>query len=315
MPTTENAVRSALGAVSSDASFLLGCSWANERYQQIVSRVRFKHLRRVGEFVAPAAITGGTANVTNGSVNVTVSVATTNAIVGRHFRAANAWYKIATYVNAFQFTLDSAYSETTNTASGYSIDARFITLASEVRWIAPTIVMGRTRWPFNQTPLESMDMMYPGRIIANSTTLEAWSEVGSALNTGGVSCKQIELYPAMTNAEIFYFVYWKLPVDIKEPTTTIPPEIDQYVLKEGILVDVMRNKMAVAVDAGKLEAAAHWRNEYRAQETKWENYIKDAIKADKGVDDSTFVLQAVSRKFAPDIVTARDEIVARGNWP
>ncbi len=314
--TTEQIARSALGALSSDASFLLACSWVSERYQNLVSRIRFKHLRKPGEFTAPAAITTGTVAVTQGT-NIVVGTSTTwtPTIVGRHFRGANSWYKIAAFISPTELRLESIYSEATLTAGAYVIAARFITLDPIVRWLGNTIVMSRTRWYYNAIPFEHFDIKYPSRIIQHSARPLAWAEVGSSLNVNDKLCKQIEIYPALTSDELFNFVYWELPTELKEPSSPIPPEIDLTVLKEGVLIDVMRDKMAQAEKANNIEAAALWRNEYRAQQTTWEKEITRAMIADKGVDDGTFILQSLSHHAVGDITTARDDVYSRGNWP
>jgi hypothetical protein len=313
--TTQDIARSALGAVGSDANFLLACGWVSERYANIVSRVRFKHLRRVGEFIAPGIYSTGTVSITSGTNTLTGSSSVwTPALEGRHFRGANAWYRIAGVPSATDIRLESTFTETTLSAASYVIAARHIALDPKARWLGSQIIMGRTQWIYTATPFESMDTLYGGRMLKHSSKPIAWAEIGSVINDGQ-RAKQIEIYPALTSDEIFYYLYWELPTELKEPESILPPEIDLWIVKEGVLVDLMRHKMAQALDAGKQEAAAHWRNEYRAQETRWESMVLRAIQADKGVDDSTFILQSMNTRFVGDITSARQEIAARGNWP
>ena len=94
----------------------------------------------------------------------------------------------------------------------------------------------------------------------------------------------------------------------------IPTEVDAYVLKEGALIDAFRYRMSQEANANRIEAAGFWRNESRAQETKWEQYIMEAARTDRGVDDVTFMLNylGISGHGGYDIIDAHDEVWIRG---
>ena len=93
----------------------------------------------------------------------------------------------------------------------------------------------------------------------------------------------------------------------------IPIGIDSYVLREGALIDIMRYESAKAMQAGNVEAAAFWRNEYRAQSTSWERNILEAARTDKGSDDMTMILESHGIRQDVDIRTAREHVIA--TWP
>jgi hypothetical protein len=312
--TTESIARSALAAIGSDASLLLAATWVSERYQNIVSRIRFRSLRRVGEFIAPATYTTGTVTATQGS-NVIIGTNTlwTGDLEGRHFRPKTNWYRISKVVSATELHLDSEFVENTITNNSYRICARYINLPG--RWLGPTIVQARLRRAITIISLDAMDISYPGRILQNATIPIEVCELGDTYDANGNPCKQIELYPASTNDELFYFIYWDLPGDLRALSSVIPQAIDLFVLKEGVLIDAMRLKASQAADKGQQEIAAFWRNEYRMQETAWEKKILLAMQADKGVDDTSFIFQsmrAIANRLPSTVRTAREEIYARG---
>jgi hypothetical protein len=108
---------------------------------------------------------------------------------------------------------------------------------------------------------------------------------------------------------MLYYTYWDIPSEL-EITTTIPPQIDGYVLKEAAYIDFCRLMSSTREREGKLEAAAYWRNEGRAQETKWAKIIQDATRADRGSDDLSFILQrAGGPTFYESILTKRDTTI------
>jgi hypothetical protein len=126
---------------------------------------------------------------------------------------------------------------------------------------------------------------------------------------------QIEVYPPPEETEILHYTYRALPTTLSI-ASTIPPQIDAHILKEGALIDLFRKKMSEALDKGAVEVAAVWRNEYRAQETKWKTYIQDAKRTDRGVDDATFIIQSI---YGPqdqgEIRNARDYVFNKWGWP
>ena len=70
------------------------------------------------------------------------------------------------------------------------------------------------------------------------------------------------------------------------------------------------------MNANNGESAAFWRNEMRTQETKWNDHLVEAIGADRGEDDTSFILKHLGAALGPtDITTARDHILAQWNWP
>lgn len=318
--TVEEVARRVLAAVDSDANYLLACTWVSDRYRQLCSRARFRHLRRVGEIEIGAPISTGAFSVTRGSKVVTPDTDATAAIQaagpdlmrGRYIRFATVWHRI----NDVDLTtpalhLDSNYTEDTNAAIGYRIVDRFKSLDSTVRWISQTMVCMRRRTPVEMTTQKEMDLFDPSRILVLGYGPTVWSEIGS----DDKGRKMLEFYPFSEREETIHFVYWPEPPVLK-PDDDIPPGIDAYVLQEGALIDAMRYEASKATKEKDPEAAAIWTNAYRSQSTQWERIILDAIRTDRGVDDLQFILRTTRYRYPGTAITnARDEIFARGIRP
>jgi len=318
MATASEVARAALAAVSSDTNYLLATQWVSERYADVAAHHKLRHLREVIPLVTEAAITTDTVTATSGS-NIVVGTSTaqaawTPAVVGKHFRAENAWYRVENLDTNLDLHLDKPYSESGGSALSYIIAQRFVPLELNVRWIGDPIIQGRTRTQLWRKTRTGLDLSQPGRLLEKSKIPQFWSEAGSGLNNEGKSVKLIEIYPPTEDAEIFYYLGWKIPAKLDQDSE-LPIELDINQLKEGVMIDVMRNMMAKAANANQIETAALWRNEYRAQQTMWKDVRRTIAMADTSTDDSTFILDIVGSAVMGDIKTARDEIFARGARP
>lgn len=316
MPTTEEVARDVCAAVGTDAGHVLAAKWVSERYVELVSKVRFRHLRRLGEVVVPATITAGTVTLTQGSKTITPdgtalaawNAVANNALVGRSFRAQdNEWFIIAEFDGA-TVTLRTPRVEASVVGSGYSIAARAVELAPTARWIAQDMVHMRMRNVLPNTSLDLLNLREPTR-QRQSSPPRTWAEVGRAPS----GAKLVEFYPYPNQDELIHYVYWEIPkaLGFDDP---LPQEIDGYVLREGGLIDAMRYEAAQSARKGVLDAAAYWRNEFRAQETKWREYIRDAARTDKGVDDVSFILSGFGSGWSVgdrDIISAHDLVWSR----
>ena len=314
MSTVEEVARTVVATVDVSGGYLLAAKWVADRYQELCSRSRFRHLRRIGELSLPADVAAGTVTATRGlrivAGNATAAAAWTNALIGWHFRARTTWYEIEG-VSGTSLTLRSEYAEDTLTAGSYRIVQRYTYLDPAVRWLGDFLHM-RRRQPITRTSLAELDMLHPSRQRVSVGPL-LYAEVGEGINPSGARAKQVELYPYCDNDELIHYVYWSEP-PILRLDETLPASIDSYTLKEGALIDAMRMKMTEADKAGNVERTAFWRNEYRAQKTSWEQYILNAIRTDRGSDDVSFIMQSAGYAAASsDIVTARDQVIA--NWP
>jgi len=99
-------------------------------------------------------------------------------------------------------------------------------------------------------------------------------------------------------------------------TSTIPIQVDPYVLREGAKIDLYEYLMGEAVLKGNIDAAALFRNEKNTLATRWERRIQEAARADKGIDDTSFILKHFGDDYGRgvrDITDARDEVYIRGD--
>jgi hypothetical protein len=306
--TVEEIARSVVAAVASDAGFVLAAQWVADRYKQIAARARLKSTRFVSAISIPSAITIGTVSMQRGSATVTgdatAKAAWSMSVIGRSIRARAAWYDIAEYSASSGLTLATPYAEDDGTTLSYQIVTRTVALDPTVRWIADTIVFPRRRWPITRVPRESLDMSVSERQYSTGGAV-VWADMGHVTTNTGI-CKSIELYPYSADTELYYALAYPHPTEygLMDP---LPPEIDEHVLREGALIDAMRWKASKEADAGRVDAAAYWRNEYRAQETMWERKILDTFRATGTGDDVSFLLGAFNMVVDYDIRTGRDE--------
>lgn len=314
MTTVEEVAQSALSAFSCTAGRVLASTWVNDRYKQLLGKVRFKHTRKIGELAIPAAITAGTITTVRGSKYVvgdaTAQAAWTTRQINWHFRAGVTWYRVVG-VSSVDKTLELAtpYAEDAASSGGYALVQREFDLPTTVRSLDLFVHM-RRRASFPCVSLEFLDALAPSR--NDIATGPAYvTELGMGENGG----KRLEVYPASNTSEVLHYVYRELPERLSL-TDTLPAVIDGYVLKEGVLIDVFRWLQAKAASEGKMDIAALWRNDARAQESSWMKAIQAAIMADRGVDDTTFVIQSarfmgMSQINTFDITTAQDQVWSR----
>ncbi len=321
MAKVSEVARAALAAISSDSSYLLASQWVNERYADVAAHHKLRHLREVLPLVTAAAITTDTVTTTNGSRVVTgtstAAAAWAPSIVGRYFRSRNAWYRVENFdAVALTLLLDKTYAEDSGSGQSYVIAERFVPLAKDVRWIGDPIIQGRTRTQLWRQSRTEFDINNPGRILEKSKQPWFWSEAGSGFNSDGEVVKLIEIYPPTEDAEIFYYLGWKTPAKL-DLDSELPIEIDINQLKEGVLIDVMRDMMAKSAKANQIEQAALWRNEYRAQQTMWKDVRRTIAQSDNmAADDATFILETIGGvQTGGDVKTARDEVFIRGARP
>jgi len=316
MATVEEIVRDLLGSLATSAGAPIAARWVNNRYQELVAKVKFRHLREIGELLVPAVVDDGTVNVTRGSTTVTGSGTSWTTDIGNgaqtywYIKPASAWYKIASVDSDTQITLATAFAEDDVSGNSYAAVKRHLPLDSSARWIGDFVHTRLRNKLDGPLSYEEMNRRYPGRKLTGSYP-EAVGLVGTDDNNALI----VEVYPPPDESEIIHYVYWKLPSALTF-SSTIPPQIDPHVLKEGALIDLYRYEMAEALRLGKVDAAGFWRNESRAQMTKWENYIQEAKQADRGADDTSFILERVGRRmWVGEQRTARDIVLDRWTWP
>jgi len=319
MATTEEVARDLLASVNTDAGFLKAIKWIDYRYKQLCSRVRFRHLREIGEYQIPAYVSTGVVASTRGATGIVgtsttwaTAPATTSVAANWYFRDQSAWYSVSSWTDDTNFTLATAYSEDGGSSRSYSLVQRYHSLNTNARWLGD-FVFTRLRTTLDVVNLGEMDREAPGRVQAGTYPIMV-SQMGTD-TSGDV---QVEFYPYSRKSEIVHYVYWAMPSTLSI-TTTIPTQIDPGVLLRGAKIDLYEYLMSKAALAGNIDAAALFRNQMNTLETRWERVIQEAKRADRGIDDTSFILKKYGDHYprgAGDITDARDEIYYRGdrNW-
>ena len=319
MSTFDDVARSALAAVDCDASYVLASQWAVERYQQLSSRLRFRHLRELGRLTVPATYSTGTVTIARGA-NIVVGIGTdwTAELDGRFIRLRVNWYKVRV-MSATTIVIDQPFSEDDVAGGTYHIVAKQIALDAEARWISNDLVHSRLRRPLDKISMAEMDTRYPERMVIGPSPI-VWCQTEDVIDANGMKCMAVEVFPYPIQAELLHYVFWKRPPSYK-PEEEIPRVLDEYQLKEGVLINVMQYMASQCANPKSpkfdVNAAGYWRNEFRQQNTTWERIILDVGKQDRGVDDLTFILQMTRSHMGwySGIHTAHDEIYSRGRRP
>ena len=98
----------------------------------------------------------------------------------------------------------------------------------------------------------------------------------------------------MAAGAVLRLVYWEEPTALTM-TSSPPFGIDDHVLREGILVDLMRWEAAKANRTGDAQQAGLWNERAKEQEVRWESSVLEAIRADQGDADDIMVLEQKAR--------------------
>ncbi len=312
MTTLLEWARDVLASFDTDAEAVAVAKWGDNRYREMVSRVKFRHLRKVGELSLPGIYDTGTVTLTRGSTAVAGSSTQFQTDIGSgtqeyyFFHALVAWYKIASVTNETTAVLESAFAEDDVSGGAYKIAKRYHALASDARWIGD-FYFTRLRKRLGTPPLDGLGIHSPGRTLAGNIP-QYVSEVGVDSN----GYRMVEVYPPPVNSELLHYIYWAIPTTLTL-SSTIPTVIEPHTLKEGVLIDLYRHEMVKQLRLGNVEAAVVFRNEQRTQMGTWEKAIKEAIRTSRGADDMTLILEMFPMHVRDtEQRTARDYVF--DNW-
>jgi len=331
VPTIEQIARSAKAELDSDINLEVVAHFVGQKIAQVYSQSKFKALRRYGELQLQGAIgsidatVGGTITFTPGSTIIigdsTAAAAWNNTIEGWFLRVwpLKTWYRIARLDPPATITLDSPVSTERNTnftigvassGNSYYIVQKFVPLPTNVRYLGVYVV------PYLYNPLEFvspevMNYRYPSRHLVGPYPW-AISEFGTDF-TQTNKPKIVEVYPYPQTATVIPFTYWATP-----PHLTIdeelPPTFDAHVAREMAMIPILRYEYMRRLRMGDVPGAELLRNDFRAQESKAPEWVDDALKADSGVDDRTFLVSCWRRRLPADfdtLTTAELDVWAR----
>lgn len=312
-PTVEDVARSALAAVDSEVALILAEQFVSERYANIAARTPLRALHQLAEVLVPAVLTAGTVTVAAGSDRV-IGDATAAAawaaddLTGRMLQLQTAWYRIASVVGT-ELKLTTPTVDPAITAGGYRIVQREFALAPDARTLGDFINTPR-RLRLRKMSRADLDYFAPARQhVSYGPTVV----VDTGMDAAGR--RLVEFYPSPPTPTLVRYDYWQTPPRL-ELTDAIPGSVDLHMLKEGVLIDLYRHLAARALKTGDANAAGFWRNEARAQETRWEQYVNQALLNDRGLDDvETRLRSSWGAPYGLDPMTAYDEIWSRGLRP
>lgn len=313
MATLESIAAQTVAAIGSDIGYPIVAEWVRARYQQLATRVKLKHLRQLGQVNIPAAIVGSGATAVRDSNTITFTSlpggndAAGSTLVGRFIRLSVVWYEIESnrydIAGNDKIILKEPFAESSVTAGSYTIVSRYTKLDPRASYLGTSWVHARRRRPLARTTMDKLNQMAPYRPLVGSAGPQ-WIAEGPEVDGN----KTIEIYPYPSTSEALFYVYWQDVPDISL-TEELSSRIKAYALKEGALIDCYRYKMAQAIEKQFFDAAGFYRNEMRAQETKWESYLQELIQADQGEEDGQFILKMLGGSSTlSEIRTARDHV-------
>lgn len=317
MSTIEDIARSVKSEMDSDVNLEIVAQFVSQRIQQVYAGSKFKSLRRYGELDLPAAIgsidgsNGGTVTVTPGS-NLVIGDATAasvwnESLAGWFFRVfpLHVWYRIAKFDPPATLTLDSPVSTERNpdftlgtqlVGQSYYIVRRFIPIHRDSRYIG-AFVLPRLYQPIHHISPEEMQYRYPSRYLVGPYPW-CFSEFGI---DWGLSHKPkiIEVYPYSLIADVISYTYWAQPPYLAFDEE-LPPTLDDYIAREMAMIPVYRYEYVRALKRGDVQGSALLKNEFRMQEAKMEVWKREALMADSGVEDITFIMRSYHSRRGTD---------------
>lgn len=323
----DDVARETLSAVGSNAGQLQAIKWVSQRYRQLCQRGKMRHLRVTGEVVIPRALGGDTtvdgtvsaerdSNIVTGDATAQASWASLGQddLAGRFFRYRRVWYEIDGLEPDGNLRLKSLVAEEDSSDVDYRIVQRHTRMPADLQSISPVMVHMRLWRPLTAMSINELDQTQPERIFVAGTGPELWAEVGD--DPQGV--RLVEFYPYPVRSEMVRFVYYKRAPELT-PGTQVPGDIAIEILKSGALVDVFRFEMSQAARENRVDAAALWRNEARAQETTWQKRMEEAMAAERANEDISLILHTMGPPV-PDELTwirsARQDSISRlTNFP
>ena len=335
MAFVRDIARQVLNRVALEGGFELAGQYVGQRYQELTSRAKFRHLRKYGQVYLPAPITTGTVTITQDSAEV---IADSTALAawqaqessfyqypdgfsGLFFRPqiGRTWYRIA-QVNGATLTLETPFAADNSeifasgniVAANYYILPRYVNLAPDARQLGVFVCDFMYR-PLRLMSEDELNIQAPNRFWVWAYP-QIVAELGSNLKTTGQP-KVVEIYPWPVQSVTMHYTYWATP-PMLALDDAIPPVIDDDILRTGAMVDAALNAGAMAARKGNLELAAFYTNLSNQQDTRWESKISRAIRNDRGLDDLKFMLARGNWRRAPvdfdPIKTAYDNFIARG---
>lgn len=308
MATVADVARNVASLLQIDENLLLIGTWVSYRWQEVAHSHTLRVLRRVGELTTVAPEVAGTVTVNEGSRVVAGSgTAFSQAHVGRHFRTNGAWHQIESVQMNDQIMLVSPYAGADQVGADYSIVKRYYEVDPATRHLG-TFTNQERRVTLDPVSVDGLDLSLPGRYSVGDNP--QWV---AELHPDEERRRRVEIYPYPKSIQLIHYLYW-IEAPVLEFNDPLPPQIDVEALTEGVMIDAMRYMMGKEARKGNVEMTAFWRNEYRAQETRWREHRTRILSQDAGSNDLEIILsqgRAHPQQGPRRITTARDEVWSR----
>jgi len=316
MATLETIATQVVAAIGGDIGYPLVAEWVRARYQQLATRVKLKHLRQLGQvnIAAPVTVVDITA-VRGGDTLASITAGVEPSLLGKQsngwfVRVSTVWYEVVDYgftvAGTIYIKLKQPFAEESVTGGTCTLIQRYVKLDASAVQTGTSWVHARRRRPVTRTTMEKLNTIAAFRPLINSGGPE-WVADGPEIE----GRRTVETYPYSTTSEALFYVYWK-DVPSISITEELPSSVKEYAMKEGALIDCYRYLMNQYLKKSLVDVAGFYRNEMRAQETKWDDYLMELIQADQGEDDGQFILRMLGNAPAiGDIRTARDLVWGR----
>lgn len=322
--TIGDVARQAVAQLGLDAGQELAAQFAGQRYAEMASRAKFRHLRQFGTLYLKTPIAQGTCTITVDSPVVTLDATALAAcqqnaflgfpdgFTGLFFRPQTGitWYEIDHAEANGNITLTSPFAfdnsflvnnpppppPVIQTGVSFYILPRYYPLAPDARQLGVFMCDFVFR-PLRVVSEDQLNLMVPSRFLV-STYPQFVAEMNSNLDMTGVP-KQVEIYPPPTSSATVHYTYYATPKILKWEDF-LPPTIDPDTIRSGAMADLASNQVGKAIRAGDLNKAAMWRNISNQENTNFERKIPKAIRNDQGLEDIKFILRRGTWRMPSD---------------
>lgn len=297
-----------------DSGYELASQWVGQRYAELCSRAKFRHLRQYGQIYLPAPINTGTVTVNLDSPVITLDATALAAcqankwfhwpdgFTGLFFRPqiGLSWYRIAyaeangTIVLETPFAQDNGFLFNQSnppllvqTLVPFYILPRYVELDPQARQLGVFVCDFMYR-PLELVSEDELNRKAPSRFLVWAYP-QYVAELNSNLNATGAP-KQVEIYPWPTQSVTMHYTFWATP-RILGIEDYLPPTIDPDIVRTGAMIDAANNMAGKAARMGNLDQAAYYRNVANQEETKFNGKVNRAVRNDMGAEDLAFTLK------------------------
>ena len=317
-----------------DGGSELAAQWAGQRYAELCSFAKFRHLRQYGQFYLPAPLSTGTCTITADSPAITFDAdALANFKTNQFFQfpdgftdlwfrpqIGTSWYRIANAQPDGVITLETPYAQDNGfILSGGAVQSnvsfyiipRYQNLDPAARQLGVFMCDFLFR-ALRTVSEDDLNRWVPNRFLV-STYPQYVAELNSNANVTGYP-KQVEIYPYPQQSVTMHYTFWQTP-QILNYDQYLPPTIDPDIIRTGAMIDACTNMIGKERRRGNLAAAQEWRKDSMTYQALWDRGKARAHRNDRGEDDVKFVLQQ-GRWRAPldwdPIQDAYQNFLARG---